>query len=141
MKKSYSVSVDIEAAPERVWEVMRDVERWHEWTPSIRRIDLLDRTPFGVGSRVRVLQPKLPPARWTVTQADAGQGFTWISRAPGLLVTGHHRIAPLGRGSRATLCIEYEGLFGPLLARLTHRLNEEYVAAEAAGLKRRCEGR
>jgi uncharacterized protein YndB with AHSA1/START domain len=30
MQPCYSISVDLNAPPERVFEVMADVERWHE---------------------------------------------------------------------------------------------------------------
>jgi hypothetical protein len=51
----------------------------------------------------------------------------------------HCRIA--GQGSRATLAVEFKGLLGWLVARVMKNLNEEYVGMEAAGLKRRCEGK
>ena len=118
---------------------MRDVERWHEWTPSIRSIERLDGGPFAPGSRARVRQPKLPPATWEVTDLSEGRGFTWVSRAPGLLVTGVHTVAATPSGSRATLSIAYDGLMGGLLAWLTRGLNQRYIELEAAGLKRRSE--
>lgn len=138
--KEFSVSIDIAAPAERVFAVMTDVERWPEWTPSVTRVDRLDGGPFAVGSRVRVVQPKLPPAVWRATALIEGRGFTWVSSAPGLRVTAHHRVEPTGAGSRATLAIQYAGLFGPLLAWLTRDINDRYLGLEAAGLKARSEG-
>ena len=137
MKKT----IDIDAPPQRVWQVMIDVVRWREWTASITSIERLDTGPFKVGSRARVLQPKLRPAVWTVTQLEPGWSFTWTSGIPGVRVIGVHAVEPVGQGSRAVLSVEFKGLFGGLVARLMRKLNDEYVGMEAAGLKRRCEGK
>jgi uncharacterized membrane protein len=135
----FSITVEIQAPPARVWAVMKDVERWHEWTPSITSITRLDHGPLAVGSRALVRQPKLPPAKWEVTELVDGSGFTWVSRGPGLKVTGRHTVQATQGGSRVTLAIEYSGFFGALLARLTQGLNERYIALEANGLKSQSE--
>lgn len=134
----FSTSITIDAPPDRVRAVMLDVERWHEWTASIRGIRRLDTGPFGVGSRARVTQPGLPPALWEVTALDA-HGFTWVSRAPGVTVTGDHRVALVDGRCQATLSIRYEGPLGGVLAWLTRGVNERYIGMEAEGLRRRCE--
>ena len=137
--RDYSISVDIDAPASRVYDVMIDVEHWHEWTDSITSIKRLEPGEFRVGSRARVKQPKLAPATWTVTQLIPGKGFVWTSSAPGILVTGSHMAAAKGSGSQATLELHYEGIAGGLLGRLLHNLNEHYLALESAGLKRRSE--
>jgi hypothetical protein len=137
--KHFSIQIEIKAAPGRVWEVMSDVERWHEWTASITSVEVLGAGPKGVGSRARIRQPNLPPAKWQVTEWSAGKGFTWVSRGPGLQVTGKHWIKPTATGSTAELSVTYEGLFGALLAWLTGGINDRYLALEANGLKKRSE--
>ncbi len=132
-------AIEIAAPPAQVWRVMADIEHWPEWTRSVTSIRRLDTGPFCIGSRARIKQPKLRPAVWTVTQLDVGHSFTWVSRMPGLRVFGRHIVESVERGSRVTLAIEFEGLFGKLAARAFRKLNEEYLEVEAGGLKRRCE--
>ncbi|HEV2447541.1 MAG TPA: SRPBCC family protein [Candidatus Sulfopaludibacter sp.] len=135
------IAVDIQAPPDRVWEVIRDAERWPEWTASVDSVRLLRGGPLEVGRRALVRQPKLPPAVWRVTELDDGaRFFTWVNRGPGMLLTASHGVEPDGAGSRATLSLRFSGLLGPLLFRLTRALSERYIAMEAQGLKARSEG-
>jgi hypothetical protein len=119
--------------------VMSDIERWHEWTASIRRVQRLDAEPLVIGSRARVYQPGFPPALWTVTAFEAGRQFIWESRAPGLLVTARHSVEARNGGCRATLALEFSGLLGGFWARLTNKVNMRYLHMEATGLKQRSE--
>jgi len=137
-RTQFSTTVEIPAPPPLVWPVLAAVERWPEWTASISRVKMLSSGPLQVGSRVRIHQPKLPPAFWRVTELDPGASFTWVSRAPGLRVTARHTVAAAGNGSCVTLSIHYEGLLGGLMARRVGNLNEDYLALEANGLKARC---
>jgi len=88
----FETTVDISAKPEAVWSVMSDVEHWHEWTPSIRGIRLLDQGPLRIGSRAIVRQPKFPPAMWKVTAIDPGKSFTWVSGTPGMREIGRAHV-------------------------------------------------
>jgi uncharacterized protein YndB with AHSA1/START domain len=135
----FSQSIDINAPPARVYTIMSDVERWHEWTASIRRVTRRGTGPLAVGQRAIVRQPRFPPALWTVTDVEPGRSFTWVSTAPALRVTATHRVEATPTGSRATLSLNYEGFFGELIARWTRGITTRYVAMEAAGLKRRSE--
>jgi carbon monoxide dehydrogenase subunit G len=135
----FSRTIEIAATPKRVWSVMSDVERWHEWTPSITSITRLDRVPLGVGSRVVIRQPKLPVNYSTVTELEADRGFTWVSRSRGVVATARHLIVPSGAGSRVTLSVHFGGMLGWFVAWMAGGLTERYIAMEAEGLKRRSE--
>lgn len=137
--RRFSINVDVQAPPARVWEVMSDVGRWHEWTPSVRGIRRLDGGPLAVGSRALIRQPKFPPAVWKVTGLGPGSGFTWVSAGPGLRVVARHSVEPAGACSRAMLSLELKGLFGGLFGRLTRGITERCLAQEAEGLKARSE--
>lgn len=138
-----NTQVDIDASPERVWAVMSDVERWPEWTDTVTAVTRLDADSLGLGSRVRVEQPKLPPTEYVVTEFDPGEGFTWVATGPGVRTTARHRIEPLGGSiSRVRLSVEQAGPVGRVMGRLFFtRLTDRYLATEAAGLKARSEGR
>ena len=135
----FSLSIDIAASADRVFEVMSDVERWHEWTPSVNSIKLQQPGPLATGGRALIRQPKFPPALWTITAIERGRSFTWISRAPGVRVIAHHTAVPTSTGSRATLSLRYEGIFGGLLAWMTEGITKRYLFMEAGGLKARSE--
>ena len=135
----FSTSIDVAAPPHQVWSVMSDIERWPEWTDTVRSAKRLDSGPLAVGSTARVFQPRLAPAVFKVTWLEEGRGFTWVTRSLGVRATADHRIEPSGQGSRVTLSVKMEGflsrVFGPMMRKLTN----EYLAIEAAGLKRRSE--
>jgi uncharacterized protein YndB with AHSA1/START domain len=136
----YRIVVDIKAPPGRVFAVLRAVERWPEWTSTMTSVQRTDNRPFVVGSRVRVRQPKLLPAIWQVTELDEPRKFTWVTRSPGVAVTGEHLVEADGTGSRVKLSLNFSGFLGPLVSRFYCSLNQRYLAIEAEGLRKRCEG-
>jgi uncharacterized membrane protein len=137
--RQFSISIDINAPADRVYEVMSEIDRWQEWTPSVTSIKRLDTGPFVVGSRAVIRQPKFPPALWTVIAIDGRRSFTWSNRAPGIMVIAHHSVDANGARSKATLSLKYEGLLGRLLARITRGITNRYLTMEAKGLKARSE--
>ena len=137
----FHISIDIAAPADVVWSVMEDAEHWHEWTPSVRSIRLLDTGPLRVGSRALVRQPKFPPGVWQVTALDPGRSFTWRTGLPLMWVHAHHYVTPIEGGTRATLSLRFVGPLGRLMGRLTRDINNRYLEYEAAGLKKRSEKR
>jgi hypothetical protein len=136
----YRSSIDIQAPPSVVWTILSDVEHWPNWTPTVTRLTKLTPGPLAVGMAARILQPKLPPAVWRVTEIHDGRDFSWINHRLGLDVVGSHAIEPLpDGGARVTVSIRFVGLLAPIVARLARRLNEDYLAMEAKGLKARSE--
>jgi uncharacterized protein YndB with AHSA1/START domain len=137
--RKFSITTDIAAPAERVWQVMSDTDRWHEWTPSVTSVKRLGGRPFAVGSRAVIRQPRFPPALWKIAAIEPGRSFTWISVGPGLRVVGHHSVEPAAAGSRATLSLELQGIFGGVFGQMTKDITGRYLAFEAEGLKARSE--
>jgi hypothetical protein len=138
--RTLATSIAISVSGQRAWQVMADVERWPQWTPSVRRVERLDVEPLGVGSRVRIEQPKLRPAVWTVTVWSPEEVFAWVTRSPGVSIHGEHRIEARGDGCVVTLSVRFDGFLGAIVGRMARKLTNEYIALEAAGLKKECEG-
>jgi len=139
LMRRFTIVTDIAAPPERVWQVMSDVDRWAEWTPSVTRVTRQQGAPFAVGTRVMIRQPKFPPALWTVTSIEPGRSFTWAAVGPGFRSVGTHRVDATSTGSRATLSLDLQGPLGGLFGRLTRGITERYIRFEANGLKARSE--
>src|SRR5688500_1789373 len=76
-RMEFSITTEVDAPPEVVFAVLSEVEHWHEWTPTVTRVERLDDAgaPLALGSRIRIVQPKVPPAEWTVTALEPGRGF------------------------------------------------------------------
>ena len=125
----------ISAPPERVWEILVDVERWPARIPTVDRVERLDDGPLAVGARTRLAQPKLPDKVWTVTELTAGTAFTWTSGSTGVRVTASHVIEPSPEGSRLTLSIDIAGWLAPVGWLMTRSLTQRYVETEAAAIK------
>jgi uncharacterized protein YndB with AHSA1/START domain len=49
---NFTITVDIDAPPDRVWAVMSDIERWPEWTPTVTSIARMGHRPADPTRRV-----------------------------------------------------------------------------------------
>ena len=137
MSRLFETSRHIDAPTGQVWEVLFDVARWPDWTPTILSVERLDKGPFRVGSRARVRQPRLPRASWEVTEVVDGRSFTWEARGPGMRTIARHEVVPDGEGSRVTLSIEQTGPMGAVAALVWRRLTQRYIELEAESLDKR----
>jgi hypothetical protein len=136
----FGLVVEVHAPPARVWSVLLDVERWPEWTSSVISARRLEFGPLALGSRARIVQPRLSGATWKVTSFDEKKcAFAWTARSIGLKVVGKHKVDAFGPTSRITLSLHYSGLFGLLVARSSRDILWKHLEMQGAGLKARCE--
>ena len=135
----HEVSIRVDATPERAWAVMKDVERWPEWTPSMSKVELQQPGEVQVGSRVKITQPKFPSAVWTVTAVEPNRYLEWRSKAPVLDSVGEHRIEPEGDGCRLSLAIKQSGLLVLVLKLFYVKTIVQYLEMESKGFKARAE--
>ena len=135
----FSTSLTINASQQAVWNVLSDVARWHEWTPTVTKVEVLNTPELKLGNRYKVFQPKLQPAEWTVTELTTSN-FTWESKAPGMHMRAEHVVKPINATqSEVTLTFAFNGWLGNLIGKLYGKMTEEYVQTEAQSLKKRVE--
>jgi uncharacterized membrane protein len=132
-------SIDIDAPPERVWEVMSGIERWPEWTPSVLSVRKLTDGPLALGTQARVHARGTPESTWTVTEAVPPRSFTWGTKVRGAATSAGHVIEPSSTGVRVTLSLEVAGIAATVLKPLLGKSIRENLRLEAEGLKRRSE--
>ena len=125
-----------------VWDVYSDVERWPEWTRSIKSVRYVGGDRLGLGARARIQQPKLPAAEWEVTALDPGHAWTWVAKAAGVRSTAVHEVVPVDAETTIVRTrIEQRGPLGAIIGLFYGRLTRTYLAMEADGLKARSEAR
>ena len=136
----YSTSISINANQESVWKVLSDIAHWHEWTPTVTKVEVLDTLELKLNNRYKVYQPKLQPAVWTVTVLTPPSNFNWESRMPGMLMLAEHIVRAISATqTEVTLSFAFQGFLGEIMGRLYRNLVESYIATEAQALKKRVE--
>lgn len=136
----YAYAEEIPADAGRAWQVLSDLPRWAEWTPSVRSAQLRTAGPLGVGSALRVRQPRIPPATWTVVSWEPGRSFAWESRSPGVLTRAEHTVAPTPGGCRVGLLLRQTGPLAGPVGLLYGGLTRRFLRQELAGLRARLAG-
>ncbi len=136
-------TVHIEAPPERVWELMVEVEGWPRFAPHFRSIERKDEGPFAHGSKARVTPRGSIGAIWTVTEYEAGRSFTWeanLHMLPGAHLAASHVSEPENGGTRLALRLTSSGPLAALLAPVLGVIFRRPLRQVAEGLKALCEG-
>jgi hypothetical protein len=143
MARQLTAEIEIQASPERVWDVLTNFAAYQAWNPFIvqasgqavpgSRLDLRMRPP---GRRSTRFRPE-------VLQADPGRELRWLGRVlvPGLF-DGEHSftIHPTGSGEvHVTQHEEFRGLLAPMLLALIAKPTLEGFHLMNRALKHRVE--
>lgn len=117
--KKYSARIDINASPERVWEVLVDLDQYRKWNPFTIKVE----TDWQPGSRV-VLTVQMHENRKPISQVEylarlvPGHEITWgMNWGIWLKAERTQRISPL---SREQVRYETEDRIHGLLCPLVH---------------------
>ncbi|MGE5597317.1 MAG: SRPBCC family protein [Hyphomicrobiales bacterium] len=134
----FEKTIEIEAPPETVWEVVADIERWPGWTESIKRVEVV-RGPLGPNAVYRLDVRGTRRSDWAVTGWDPGRRFSWRTKIQGVTCDAAHEIEPAGAGARLRLTLDYSGFMAKLFAPMIGRTSKQNLDMESAGMKRAAE--
>ena len=138
--QQHSTSILINASQEAIWKVLSDVAHWHEWTPTVTKVEILDQPELKLNHRYKVYQPKLQPSIWTITVLTPPSGFTWESRMPGMVTCAEHTLKSIGiNQNKLSLKFSFQGLLGEITGRLYRSTVQAYITTEAQSLRKRVE--
>ena len=88
-----------------------------------------------MGSEAKVSQPRLPSARWRVTELEPDRRFTWETSAGGVTTVGDHLAEPDGAGSLITLTVSLRGPLSGVTGLLMGGIARRYAAMELEGFR------
>ena len=132
----FEESIEIDAPPRRVWDVLSDLEAWPGRIDTVDVVELLTPAPLSQGGRVRLKQPKLPEGIWEITAWNAPSFFEWRQKSGGVRSVAGHRVEELERGrSRLRLSLDMQGLLVPIIGLVSRSLITRYMSTEAQGMK------
>ena len=136
----FEKTIEIDAPPQRVWDVLSDLEAWPRRIETVDEVELLTPAPITAGSRVRLKQPKLPEGTWDVTIWDAPSYFEWTQRTGGITSVAGHRVEAMAEGrARLTLTLDMRGFLIPVMLLFYRGLTNRYMSLEGEGMKRAAE--
>ena len=134
-----SGTIEIAAAPEVVWDLLADIERWPEWNADVKDTSLAGAVESG-----EVFRWKAGPAKLvsTLQTVDRPSELSWTGRTMGMSAVHVWRFESDGDSTTAHTEESWEGAAAKLLPRMMRKslqksleawLGELKTAAEAGG--------
>ena len=118
MKHQLRTTIDIDATPGQVWQILTDLESYADWSPFI--VEAAGTVRVGERLKNRMQSPgrKAMTFRPKVTVVDPGRTFEWLGYLglPGLF-DGRHRfeLEPIASGTRVMQSESFRGILVRLL--------------------------
>ena len=135
----FGASVEINTTSEKAWALVKNVEEWPSWIPSLKKIEKVTKGPMDVGSRVLVVARSLITVNllMTITEFVPGRRVVMEGKVLGVKMTRYYEMEPVAQNkAKLTAGGDVSGLLAFLVRRGGQRLSEEIVLA----LKKKVEG-
>lgn len=133
----------IDARPERIMDVIADLESYPRWATGVSAVDILSQTSDGRPRQVRMTLDS-PPIRDSYVIEYTWHGparVTWVLCETGTMLSqldGAYDLAPAADGTQVTYQLEVD-LTIPLLGRLKRKAEKVIIDTALRGLKRHVE--
>ena len=128
----FSASVEINSTPEKIWPLIKNIEEWPEWIPSLKKIEKVSEGSLGVGSQVLVVARSLITVNllMTITEFVAGRSVVMEGKVLGVRMKRYYEMEPVAQNkAKLTAGGEVSGLLAFLVRRGGQKLSEEIVQA------------
>lgn len=134
----YDVTVSIDAPRQKVWDILTDTARWHEWEPNVVKID----GQVALGEQLTVhtkLSERAFPAK--VTTLEGPKRMTWSWSLPLGMFKGQRvfELTDTGDGTEVYCGEQFSGWMLPVFGKTVPDLSEAFLTF-GAGLKLKAEG-
>ena len=140
MSLSYKVQRTIQAAPERIWELLTDSAGYASWNPTV--VSLEGR--IAVGETIKLVSTVNPKRTFSlkVTELEGPRRMVWSDGMPLGLFKGvrTYSLNPTDAGSEFEMEEVYSGPLAPLITKAIPDLTDSFVQF-ADGLKTASEAR
>lgn len=120
------------ASPATLWAALVDLQAWPVWCPTFTAVQ--PDGPVEPGTCVRVVQPGLRPAEWTIEDVVPGRSFRWSNRGPGFVVTTDHVLERADPGTTVRLSLAVTGPMAWAASLVAGRPMRRYLRQQARAL-------
>ena len=119
MSNVVETAIEIDAPPERVWDVLMDPERLGDWVTIHRKLHRVSDRPLKEGSTLEqtlCLRGASFKVRWQVAEEEEGTLARWEGKGPARSrAATEYRLSPDGNGgTRFDYRNEFKAPLGPL---------------------------
>lgn len=129
--------IDVDAAPEAVYDILTRVQEWPRWNPEVKSIDIDGDFDRGATFRWRAGGTSLVSE---VREAQRGRVAAWTGRTMGIKAVHVYRFEPLpGGGTRVTTAESWGGVVARVLRHSLQRTLDSALADGLAHLKHEAE--
>jgi carbon monoxide dehydrogenase subunit G len=128
----FSSSVEINAPADRVWALVNELDKWHQWMPSIKKIEIVSQGPLAVGSQLSVtakVSRLTVNLLMTITEFVPERSVVMRGKALGTNLTRFYLFEPADGKTKVTVGGEVSGLLSWLARRGGQAVSEEIAQA------------
>jgi uncharacterized protein YndB with AHSA1/START domain len=131
-------TITVGAAPELIWDLLADINRWPEWNSAVTAASLSG--PVAIGARFRW---KAGPARLVseIRTVDRPRQIGWTGRSMGMSAVHVWRLERHGSGTQVHTEESWDGLPARLLRRTLHHQLQKSLEMWLGELKTAAEAR
>ena len=126
-------SISINASPEAIFAIYKDVEGWSKWDPDTKEASLDGQ--FAIGTTGKLVPTKGRGVTMRVTELTPDRSFTVEACIPLFNMKFDHELAPDGMATRAIHRVTFSGPLTFLLGRIVGKQVREGLPKTMLSLK------